>query len=109
MTPVLQNALRLHRSGAVGEAEKIYLEVLAKDAADPIALHYLGLVRLRQSRLEEALELMRRSVAIAPSQADFHLNLGIALLDAGVLSRTPAGEVEFPFDAVKVEFFLQAA
>lgn len=32
-----------------------------------------------------------------------------ALLDAGVLSRTPAGEVEFPFDAVKVEFFLQAA
>jgi hypothetical protein len=25
------------------------------------------------------------------------------------LSRTPAGEVEFPFDAVKVEFFLQAA
>jgi tetratricopeptide (TPR) repeat protein len=83
MTPVLQNALRLHRSGAVGEAEKIYLEVLAKDAADPIALHYLGLVRLRQSRLEEALELMRRSVAIAPSQADFHLNLGIALLDAG--------------------------
>ena len=33
----------------------------------------------------------------------------IALLDAGVLSRTPAGEVEFPFDAVKVEFFLQAA
>jgi predicted transcriptional regulator len=32
-----------------------------------------------------------------------------ALLDAGVLSRTPAGEVEFPFDAVKVDFFLQAA
>ena len=32
-----------------------------------------------------------------------------ALLDAGVLSRTPEGEVEFPFDAVKVEFLLQAA
>jgi predicted transcriptional regulator len=32
-----------------------------------------------------------------------------ALLDAGLLSRTPAGEVEFPFDAVKVEFLLQAA
>ena len=32
-----------------------------------------------------------------------------ALLDAGVLSRTPQGEVEFPFDAVKVEFLLQAA
>jgi predicted transcriptional regulator len=31
-----------------------------------------------------------------------------ALVDAGILSRTPAG-VEFPFDAVKVEFLLQAA
>lgn len=32
-----------------------------------------------------------------------------ALLDAGVLDRTTSGEVEFPFDAVKVEFLLQAA
>lgn len=32
-----------------------------------------------------------------------------ALLDAGVLSRTPDGGIEFPFDAVKVEFLLQAA
>jgi predicted transcriptional regulator len=32
-----------------------------------------------------------------------------ALLDAGVLSRSPQGQVEFPFDSVKVEFMLQAA
>src|SRR5438552_15788114 len=32
-----------------------------------------------------------------------------ALLDAGGPSRTPDGEVEFPFEAVKVEFMLQAA
>jgi|SRR4051812_27991757 predicted transcriptional regulator len=32
-----------------------------------------------------------------------------ALLDAGVLQRTADGEIEFPFDAVKVEFMLQAA
>ncbi len=32
-----------------------------------------------------------------------------ALLDAGVLNRSPEGRVEFPFDAVKVEFLLQAA
>ena len=29
-----------------------------------------------------------------------------ALLDAGILNRTPEGKVEFPFDAVKVEFML---
>jgi len=32
-----------------------------------------------------------------------------ALLNAGVLSRTPDGRIEFPFDAVKVEFLLRAA
>ena len=32
-----------------------------------------------------------------------------ALLDAGILSRSPQGQIEFPFDAVKVEFMLQAA
>lgn len=32
-----------------------------------------------------------------------------ALLDAGVLNRSPDGKVEFPYDAVRVEFMLQAA
>lgn len=32
-----------------------------------------------------------------------------ALLDAGVLQRTDSGAIVFPFDAVKVEFLLQAA
>jgi len=32
-----------------------------------------------------------------------------ALLAAGVLRRTESGQVEFPYEAVKVEFLLQAA
>ena len=32
-----------------------------------------------------------------------------ALLDAGILSRTADGRIEFPFQAIKVEFVLQAA
>src|SRR3990172_7389154 len=32
-----------------------------------------------------------------------------ALLEAGGLSRAPDGRIEFPFDAVKVEFLLRAA
>ena len=31
-----------------------------------------------------------------------------ALLNAGILSRSEDGGVEFPFEAVKVEFMLQA-
>jgi predicted transcriptional regulator len=32
-----------------------------------------------------------------------------ALLAAGLLDRTPSGRIEFPFEAVKVEFLLRAA
>jgi predicted transcriptional regulator len=32
-----------------------------------------------------------------------------ALLDAGVLDRAASGGIEFPYEAVKVEFLLQAA
>lgn len=32
-----------------------------------------------------------------------------ALLEAGVVNRTPEGRIEFPYDAVKVEFLLRAA
>ena len=32
-----------------------------------------------------------------------------ALLEAGVLDRTGSGEIIFPFEAIKVEFLLQAA
>jgi predicted transcriptional regulator len=32
-----------------------------------------------------------------------------ALLEAGVLTRSADGRIEFPFDAVKVEFLLRAA
>ncbi len=33
----------------------------------------------------------------------------VALLDAGLLNRTEEGAIEFPYEAVKVEFLLQAA
>jgi predicted transcriptional regulator len=32
-----------------------------------------------------------------------------ALLDAGILRRVPDGRIEFPYEAVKVEFLLSAA
>lgn len=32
-----------------------------------------------------------------------------ALPEAGLLIRTPGGRIEFPYDAVKVEFLLSAA
>lgn len=33
----------------------------------------------------------------------------VALLEAGLLNRTESGAIEFPYEAIKVEFLLQAA
>ena len=33
----------------------------------------------------------------------------VALLDAGILVKTEDGAIEFPYQAVKVEFLLEAA
>lgn len=33
----------------------------------------------------------------------------VVLLEAGILNRAPNGRIEFPYDAVKVEFLLSAA
>ena len=33
----------------------------------------------------------------------------VALLEAGIFSRTAEGAIEFPYEAVKIEFLLQAA
>lgn len=82
MPPELKAALALHKAGAVEEAERRYLSVLGSDPANAIALHFLGLARLRGPQRSQALEMIRHSILLAPGEADFHLNLGLALLEA---------------------------
>jgi predicted transcriptional regulator len=52
--------------------------------------------------LREAARRVKRDVKGV--HADVH-----ALVDAGVLCKTPDGKVEFPYDAVHVDFMLRAA
>jgi hypothetical protein len=49
----------------------------------------------------KAVELFRRRIVY--SEKSFEL------LSAGPLNRTETGNIEFPYEAVKVEFLLQAA
>lgn len=61
-----------------------------------------GMCRAGPMSIREAARRVNRDVKAVHSDIS-------ALLDAGVLSRTADGKVEFPFDAVRVEFLLQAA
>ena len=52
--------------------------------------------------LREAARRVRRDVKAVHADVK-------ALLEAGILNRTADGRIEFPFQAIKIEFVLQAA
>lgn len=77
----LEHALALHRAGDVDAAALLYELVLHEHPGDPDARHLLGVARRSQGRTEEAVELVRGSLALAPAHADAWHNLGNALSD----------------------------
>src|ERR1700761_2725415 len=79
----LHRAIELHRAGRLAEAEAIYLKLLRERQNDADALHFLGLLRVHQGRLEAGIELMQRSVRILPGNPHAWNNLGNTLLAEG--------------------------
>ncbi len=74
-----QAARLLEKNDFVG-AERIFVEVLRATPDHPDALCQLGILRRRQQRHDEALELLERAVRVAPSSAPAHYSLGNCLL-----------------------------
>src|SRR4051812_26583125 len=72
---MIQQAVQLHTSGKLTEAEAMYLKVLDRAPNEAAALHLFGVLRHQQGRNAEALDLVRRAVRINPRDADAHTNL----------------------------------
>ena len=82
-TDLLQEALGLHRCGAVAEAAARYVEVLRADPANADAYYYLGIISWQHGRFVEGAELARKSLASDPRHARAHVLLGRALTALG--------------------------
>lgn len=80
VTDILQQAVALHQSGRLDEAQALYERILRLDEANPNALNLLGMVHHAQGRFEHAIELITRAIAIAPRVAGFHNNLATVRL-----------------------------
>jgi predicted O-linked N-acetylglucosamine transferase (SPINDLY family) len=85
-----QQAVLLHRSGKLEEAERLYLAALAANAQDATALHFLGLLRAQQGRMAEALEKLDAARALAPEDAEIRLNRANILKSTGRLEEALA-------------------
>ena len=72
-------AVRLHQSGRVAEAERLYRQILQADPRQCDALHMLGVLAMQSGQNQMAVELIRQAIAINAWIPAFHNNLGNAL------------------------------
>jgi tetratricopeptide (TPR) repeat protein len=76
----LADGIALHRQGRLVEAERVYQDVLRQTPDDFDALHFLGVIALQTGRLDAGIELIAQSIALNPTNAAAHNNLGNGLL-----------------------------
>jgi predicted Zn-dependent protease len=75
----LMSATAKQTAGQFGDAESILRDILKKSPGNPIALNNLGYFLLeRNERFPEALELIKRAVAIDPTNPSYLDSLGWA-------------------------------
>ncbi len=78
MTDVFAEALALHRSGRLAEAESRYRVVLDRDGNHVDALHHLGLIALERGDAGRALDLIGRALRARPGDPILNNNLANA-------------------------------
>ena len=78
--PTIHDAIAHHQQGRLAEAEAAYLQLLQKQPKDVDALHYLGVLRMRLGRRDDAIELIKRSLTLKPQNPDAWNNLGNVLI-----------------------------
>ena len=72
---LMQVATEHEQAGRLAEAESVLRGVLAEAANHPPALHLMGIVAFRTNRIDEAVRLMERSLAVAPMEAVYYRNI----------------------------------
>jgi predicted TPR repeat methyltransferase len=85
MAGSISDANAHHQAGRLAEAETIYLDLLRRNSNDVDALHYLGVLRMRQGRPNEAIDLLRKALPLAPRDAQIWNSLGSILKGANNL------------------------
>jgi protein O-GlcNAc transferase len=86
-----EQAVALHRSGRLAEAESLYLQVLAAHPADFTARHLLGVLRAQSGRMDQALADIGAALAITPDDPEALLNHANVLKSLNRLDAALAG------------------
>ena len=74
-----QQAEEKHRAGRLGDAVNLYRDALARDPRHLGALFNLAQISLRRGNATEAESLLRRAIAVVPTEPAFHALLSAVL------------------------------
>lgn len=88
---MLEEAVSLHQSGNLNQAQEIYDAILKIQPSHADSLHYLGIVNIQTGNYQRAVEYIEKAIAENPTNPGFYINHGNALkalmqLDAAVAS-----------------------
>ena len=83
----LNDAIRLHQSGRLAEAEQLYRRILSLAPDNVDTLHLLGMLASQCGQHEAAIPLIGKAIALSKSRpvAAFHNNIGLAYRGLGKL------------------------
>jgi protein O-GlcNAc transferase len=87
---ILREAEGAHRRGALGDAKRLYRQVLDADARNVAACGNLAIIAAQEGDLAQAESLFRRVVAARPNYPEGHNNLGALLQQQGRLDEAIA-------------------
>src|SRR5690349_22546015 len=79
----MQAALAAHKAGRLAAARAGYQQILSNNPDHARALHSLGVLEKALGNAGVAAELIGRAIALHPGAAEFHNNLGDALMTLG--------------------------
>jgi tetratricopeptide (TPR) repeat protein len=83
-------AIQFHQRGELGEAERIYRQILDLDPHHADSLHLLGVLAHQVGRDDVAVELIRNAIARDRRPAAYHSNLGTAYQALGNFAEAAA-------------------
>jgi protein O-GlcNAc transferase len=87
---LFKEALICQRRGQIAEAKNLYLQILGESPRHAPSLHLLGSMALQAGAVQQACELIGKSVEADPTVAEAHLDLANALRLAGSTDRALA-------------------
>jgi protein O-GlcNAc transferase len=86
----LNDAIQLHISGRLDEAEQAYRRILADQPNNPDALHLSGVIYYQRKQYPEAIESISRAIALGNRTPEYRNNLGNVYLAQGKVAEAEA-------------------